>query len=35
VYAPLGFEPVNAERWMECDLRALPVSSATGKDRTP
>jgi GNAT superfamily N-acetyltransferase len=35
VYAPLGFESVNAERWMECDLRAVPVSSATGKDRSP
>jgi GNAT superfamily N-acetyltransferase len=41
VYAPLGFEPVNAERWMECDLRTVPVSSgastvssATSKDRS-
>jgi len=23
VYSPLGFEPVNAERWMECDLRTV------------
>ncbi|MFI7539670.1 GNAT family N-acetyltransferase [Actinoplanes sp. NPDC049599] len=22
VYAPLGFEPVDAGRWMECDLQA-------------
>jgi GNAT superfamily N-acetyltransferase len=35
VYAPLGFEPVDGARWMECDLRAVPVSSTTGKDRTP
>jgi ribosomal protein S18 acetylase RimI-like enzyme len=34
VYAPLGFEPVNAERWLECDLRTVPVSSATGKDQS-
>jgi hypothetical protein len=33
VYAPLGFAPVDAGRWMECDLRAVPVSSATSKDR--
>ncbi len=32
VYAPLGFEPVRAERWMECDLGAVPVSSTTGKE---
>jgi GNAT superfamily N-acetyltransferase len=23
VYSPLGFAPVDARRWMECDLRAL------------
>jgi GNAT superfamily N-acetyltransferase len=28
VYAPLGFAPVDAERWMECDLRAVDVSAA-------
>jgi ribosomal protein S18 acetylase RimI-like enzyme len=35
VYAPLGFAAVNGERWMECDLRAVPVSSTTSKDRSP
>jgi GNAT superfamily N-acetyltransferase len=32
VYAPLGFAPADPQRWMECDLRAVPVSSATSKD---
>jgi GNAT superfamily N-acetyltransferase len=28
VYARLGFEPVDGERWMEYDLRRAPVTSA-------
>jgi hypothetical protein len=28
VYAPLGFTPVDTDRWMECDLRATAAGLA-------
>jgi GNAT superfamily N-acetyltransferase len=32
VYARLGFAAVAADRWMECDLQSLTVTSDTSKE---
>lgn len=34
VYLPLGFRHVVPGRWLECDLRTVPVSSDTSKERS-